>query len=245
MTMKRITYWLTVLLVSAQGLAHAQDIALPTIKAGDSWTYRITTEKGANGWNQTRDDISVSRVTASAIYFTSKQSGSTQAPLELLAGRDWSRMRDVNGKETLVNRPLAFPLSTGKTWDLLYEERHPNKAHKLEKWDNKFTVIGYENVDVPAGKFKALKIESEGKWMADLEPTQTVVQGAQAGQSGATMISQVQRVAEATVSGRTYKAFWYVPEIKRWVKSVEEYYGTGGVRNERYTAELESFKLAD
>jgi hypothetical protein len=47
------------------------------------------------------------------------------------------------------------------------------------------------------------------------------------------------------VSGRTYKAFWYVPEVRRWVKSVEEYYGSGGVRNERYTAELESFKLMD
>jgi hypothetical protein len=36
-----------------------------------------------------------------------------------------------------------------------------------------------------------------------------------------------------------------VPEVKRWVKSVEEYYGSGGVRNERYTGELESFKLAE
>jgi hypothetical protein len=44
------------------------------------------------------------------------------------------------------------------------------------------------------------------------------------------------------VTGRTYKAFWYVPEIGRWVKSVEEYYGSNGVRNERYTAELESYK---
>ena len=50
---------------------------------------------------------------------------------------------------------------------------------------------------------------------------------------------------DRTVAGRTYKAFWYVPEVRRWVKSVEEYYGSGGVRNERYTDELESFQLAD
>lgn len=50
---------------------------------------------------------------------------------------------------------------------------------------------------------------------------------------------------EETVSGRTYKAFWYVPEVKRCVKSVEEYYAHGGVRSESYTSELESFKLAD
>jgi hypothetical protein len=28
-----------------------------------------------------------------------------------------------------------------------------------------------------------------------------------------------------------------------WVKSVEEYYGSGGVRTERYTGELESFRI--
>jgi hypothetical protein len=47
---------------------------------------------------------------------------------------------------------------------------------------------------------------------------------------------------ERSATGRTYKAFWYAPEVKRWVKSVEEYYGSGGVRNESYTTELESFK---
>jgi hypothetical protein len=36
-----------------------------------------------------------------------------------------------------------------------------------------------------------------------------------------------------------------VPEVKRWVKSVEEYYSSGGVRNERYAQELQSFKAGD
>jgi hypothetical protein len=45
-------------------------------------------------------------------------------------------------------------------------------------------------------------------------------------------------------TGRLYKAFWYVPEIGRWVKSDEEYYGSNGVRTQRFTSELESFKHA-
>ena len=45
-------------------------------------------------------------------------------------------------------------------------------------------------------------------------------------------------------SGRTYMAIWYVPEVKRWVKSMEEYYTPGGVRNERYVSELERFEVA-
>ena len=95
-----------------------------------------------------------------------------------------------------------------------------------------------------AGKFRALKIESEGHWEAQIAPGQSVVQGAQTGQGDATMVTQVQSIAERQVTGRLYKAFWYAPEVKRWVKSVEEYYSNGGVRNERYTQELESFKPA-
>jgi hypothetical protein len=100
-------------------------------------------------------------------------------------------------------------------------------------------------VEVPAGKFRALKIESEGHWEAEIAPSQSVVQGAQTGQSGATLVTQAQNIVERQATGRLYKAFWYAPEVKRWVKSVEEYYSNGGVRNERYSQELESFKPGD
>jgi hypothetical protein len=64
----------------------------------------------------------------------------------------------------------------------------------------------------------------------------------QAQQGDTTMVTHAQKTTTTQVTGRLYKAFWYVPEIGRWVKSVEEYYGSNGVRNERYTSELESFK---
>jgi len=223
--------------------ASSQSLDLPSIKAGDTWVYRNTTEKGATGWNQSRDEVTVSRVTSSSIYYSSKQSGSNQPTKELIAATDWSRMRDVNGKETVVNQPFSFPLSIGKTWEVQYTEQHPNKSHKYEKWFNKFIVIGFETIEVPAGKFKALKIEAEGRWTAELEPSQLVVQGAQSTQNNTTMVTKVEKTTADPVTGRTYKAFWYAPEAKRWVKSVEEYYSNGGVRNERYTGELESFKV--
>ena len=157
---------------------------------------------------------------------------------------DLSRTRDINGKETVVNRPLLFPLATGKTWEVQYVEQHPNKVHKSERWSHKFTVVGFETVEVPAGKFNALKVEAEGHWTAQLEPAHTVVQGAQSSADGTTMVTQAQNTRDEPVSGRTYKAFWYAPEVKRWVKSVEEYYSGSGVRTERYTGELESFKIA-
>jgi len=45
-------------------------------------------------------------------------------------------------------------------------------------------------------------------------------------------------------TGRLYKAFWYVPEVKRWVRSIEEDCSSTGVRNARYTMELETFQGA-
>jgi len=242
--MKIVFVGLIVASISSNCLAE-ESIDLPSVKAGDTWTYRNTTERGPTGWNQIHDEITVARVTSSNIYYTSKQSGSTQPPREIIVGADWSRMRDVNGKETVVNQPLLFPLSPGETWEVTFTEQHPNKNHKLERWDNKFTAVNFEMVEVPAGKFNALKIEAEGRWAAEMEPTLKIAQGSQFTSNDTTMVTRVQRPTANTVTGRIYKAFWYVPEVKRWVKSVEEYYGNGGVRNERYMAELESFKLTD
>ena len=234
---------LSALLMGASVSVGAQNINAPMVKAGDTWTYKSTTEKGTTGWNQTRDETTVSRVTSSTIYYTVKASGSTQPEKELFAGVDWSRSRDVNGKETVVNRPLSFPLTSGKTWEIRYTEQQPNKEHRSEELDTKYTVVGYEAVEVPAGKFNALKIEAEGHWTAVVEPSQSVVQGAQSSAAGVSMVTQTQKTTDRTASGRTYKAFWYVPEVRRWVKSVEEYYGSNGVRNEKHSGELESFSL--
>jgi hypothetical protein len=217
----------------------------PPLKPGDSWSYRSTTERGRAGWNQTHEDFTVTRVTGGTIFMSSKTSGSTQPPREFITGGDWSRVRDVNGKQTVVNRPFAFPLQQGKTWDIAYTEQNPNKQHKSETYETHYTVVGYETVEVPAGKFRAVKIEGNGEWHAEIAPQQTVVQGVQSAQGQTAMVTQASNTTERTASGRLYKAFWYVPEVKRWVKSVEEYYSSGGERNERYTSELESYKTAD
>jgi hypothetical protein len=231
--------WLSLALC---GSAAAQTLERPRVLPGDSWIYRYTEEKAPSGWSQTRDELTVTRVTASSIYFTVRPAGSTLPPKELLSGSDWSRIRDVNGKETVVAQPLAFPLAPGKTWTLTYTEQNPDKAFSTETFDNKFNVVGYEDIEVPAGKYHALKIEAEGHWSGQLATSQSVVQQAQVHAGGTTMSTDVERTTPRDVSGRLYKAFWYAPEVKRWVKSIEEDYSTGGVRHVRRTMELESFK---
>jgi len=225
-------------------LAAAQSAGSPSIKSGDEWTYQDTVESGAAGWKQTRDTVTVVRTTSSSIYYTVQASGAPTAPREVVVGPDWSRIRNVDGKETTVNRPLAFPLAEGKSWNVAYTEHNPNKIHTLEQWDNHFKVVGYETVEVPAGKFNAIKIEAEGQWVAEMAPANSVVQMANVTNGGTSMVTQTHRTTPVQTSGRLYKAFWYVPEVGRWVKSVEEYYSSADVRNQRFSSELESFKLS-
>ncbi|RKP46941.1 hypothetical protein [Trinickia fusca] len=223
-------------------MAMAQSIAAPTLREGDSWTYVNTEERGASGWHQTHDEVAVQRVTDSHVYFFAKQAGSMQSGNEIIAGSDWSRIRELNGTDVVVNRPLAFPLEIGKSWVVQFTEPHPNAKISSATWTTKYKIIGYEDVQVPAGKFHALKIEAEGDWRAQVAPSNTVVQTAQAAPDASTLVTQTQRSIPETTAGHTYKAFWYVPEVGRWVKSVEEIYSSNGTRSERSTAELESYK---
>lgn len=69
----------------------AQTVEQPVVKAGDTWLYRLTTEKAPNGWVQTRDEFTVERVTSSAIYFNVKHVGSTQPSNEVFMNRAGNR----------------------------------------------------------------------------------------------------------------------------------------------------------
>ncbi|MFK4444764.1 hypothetical protein ABH944_004733 [Caballeronia udeis] len=195
--MKTIRTLLLLISSAVPLVAHAQSTSAPKLSPGDTWTYVDTVEAAPNGWRQTHNEIVVLRTTSDHVYFETKQAGTTQAPIEVVEGADWSRSRNVNGTETTVNRPLFFPLSIGKTWDLKYTEAHPNARHASESFDTHFKVVGPESVEVPAGKFEAIKIEAEGQWTAETAPMQSATTGALATQSGTTVVVQSKRHLKA------------------------------------------------
>ena len=226
------------------GSAYAQSVEAPALKAGDSWVYVDTVETGPQGWSRKNETVTVERLQGDTMLISNKQEGSTQPPVEHLVGIDWSRSRDINGKQQVVNRPLVFPLKPGKTWRVEYTEANPNRQHTSETFGSDFTVVGWEDVQVPAGSFKAIKIEAQGQWSAMVAPSVSSDARGHVDANGAVSVSQSQVTRPHAASGRLYKAFWYVPEQKRFVKSVEEYYDSKGVRSSRYTEELQSSKLA-
>jgi hypothetical protein len=221
----------------------AQSADAPNVKANDAWTFRVTTEKGQQ-FERHDVDSKVERVSRDAILVDVSPTGSTTPPVAEMFGTDWSRAHENAGKAVVVEKPFQFPLIEGKSWDVSYTVANPNPMYSTETWTSHYVVVGWEDVEVPAGKFRALKVEAEGTWggMTTGASASSNRSVGTAG-SGATTSTTVAEPPHQT-SGRMYRAFWYVPSVKRAVKSVIEEYSSKGVRSYRQTTELESVKLA-
>ncbi len=222
--------------------AQSSVVDQPRVPPDDSWTYEITNEAGGR-WSQITQQITVSRTEPDAIAIDISRAGSPMPPMSALFGADWSRVRSVNGLSTTVNRPLDFPLRVGKAWTVGYTEQNPNRQHSSETFRTPYRVTGWEQVTVPAGTFRAIKIEADGEWTAVTAPSVSAVSGGRVDAGGSASVAQTVRTMPTTATGRTYKAFWYVPSVKRWVKSEEDYYSSGGVQSSSEKSELMSFKV--
>jgi hypothetical protein len=223
--------------------ANAQDLKLPKFTPEDSWVYHEAVLKG--GKTETNDtEISVVRSDDQDLLVSIKAVGSARSPVEVMLKPDWANFRGLNGVETVVNRPLAFPLALGKTWSVNYVENNPNPRVVREAIDITYKVVGWEDLTTPAGAFKALKIEGKGNWVADSAArvqTNSVLakQGPALAQSSQNVVQGPQRA-----TGRIYRVVWYVPEVKRWVKSRYELLSSTGQVASSEEAELSAFHVA-
>ena len=94
----------------------------------------------------------------------------------------------------LRKKILNFPLTLGKQWrdSVQYDAQQQMNRYAVEIPET-FRVLGWEEVQVPAGKFKAIKLEykCESKW-----------------RSGMGWITDFESTAW----------YWYSPEVKNFVK---------------------------
>jgi len=222
---------------------HAESVDAPHLRAGDAWTYRVTTEKGQQ-FERHDIDSKVERISDTAMYIDMAPTGATTPPTEELVGTDWSHSRETGGKPVVVEKPFTFPLKEGKSWDVTYSANNPNPMYSTETWTAHYVVVGWEDIEVPAGKFHALKVEAEGTWsgMTTGMSSSSNRSVGTAGNGATSTLSVAQPPHQA--SGRIYRAYWYVPSAKRAVKSVIEEYSSKGVRGYRQTTEMETVKVS-
>ena len=233
--------------VLAASAARAADTAVgpPALKAGDNWVIKETIENAAaKTWAERRQTYTIERVGSANVLLGVKLENSPAPAEEHLIGPDWSILKNFNGEQVTTAKPLSFPLTVGKSWTIEFTDPTPAGRVKSTHYRDTYTVIGWEDVEVPAGKFHALKIEDNGTWKAELAPAAGVASQAATTQGGSTIVMHSQAAAAGTIFGQNYKALYYVPELKHFAKTVEETFNGQNVRTRRVTNELELFKPA-
>jgi hypothetical protein len=145
----------------------------PVWKVGDKWTYK--TDTGIEWTNETIGD-------EKDLFIIAR---SDKRPGKLILYYDKKEMSCVkaikDGKEDKEERERLkrfynFPLFSGKKWTSRYSFYNP--AYRM---DNdilaEYSVIGVEDAEIPAGKFKAFKVMVKLN-ITELRPPQRQLSGA-------------------------------------------------------------------
>jgi hypothetical protein len=133
-------------------------VAAPALKAGDTWTYR-----GVDNYSKRVTGTWTREVTAAApggIRVVTRDGGEAtealfRAPGEMTSGVLGDRARGTMEPALQVT---PFPLAEGKSWTQKVVRTDPATGDRREMLVTG-RVRGWETVKVPAGEFKALKVE--------------------------------------------------------------------------------------
>jgi len=202
---------LAALLFAVPLLAAAQ-VPRPDVKVGDSWTYRRMDYDA----NQPRGIYTMRVVFAErGVIQVVSLYGKKEREVDTTYTADWNAVNTLGRVFNPHTGWFKFPLQVGDTYKASYEIIRTNKQVHGRN-ERLVKVVGWEELQVPAGKFRALKIVSEGRY------TRTDVSG----------------------SGTSRNVIWYVPEVKRWVKITLESRPTTGRGAGEFTGEeLVGYKI--
>ena len=230
---------------SAQALAaDLKSTPAPSFKVGDTWVFDQTIEKGQTGFSQVRIDLAIERLNDSTMMVGIKRDGAPTAFEDHVVGKDWSLREVIDGQETATTRPFTFPMSVGDSWTIDYTDSIRRGAQTSLHVHQTYKVVGWEDVTVPAGTYRALKIEANGVDNGTIQTPAAAVGGAVAGAGGATTIMHTQRGGQSVLTRKSYDEIYYVPELNSQVKSVEEQYNSEDVRVSRQTRVMVAYKKA-
>jgi hypothetical protein len=186
----------------------------PEVKAGDRWTYNSMDYWG-NRVTATRESV-VSIANDKIIQTVVTEAGKPET--------DESFTPEWNGVSTTLatfypeSGALRFPLRVGGKHNVTFEMAFGPQRNWRARHDRTVEVVGWEEVTVPAGKFRALKIVAGGSF---------------------------QRL-DTSIAGSVTWTYWYAPEVKRWVKiMIEDNIMTGFQRGpfNKFGAELVNYKV--
>ncbi len=191
--MRILKIMLSAIALVFSSLAYGQPVEKPNLKLGDRWIFK-TTDLFKNE-ELSRFEQRISAVSESVVNidqtttYSSKGANTGRVSKRTANPLTWTfqNSRIFEGKYVF----LAFPLEVGQTWtnDYAFKKNDGSEV----RFSSPVKVEGWEDIQVPAGKFRALKIVHSGFY--SIRGTQQFWQG---------------RAAETV---------WYVPEVKKFVRS--------------------------
>jgi hypothetical protein len=140
--------------------AVAQPVARPEFNVGDTWTY-VYTEGSRHGkphsyestWVHTVTRVTSDQYKTTLVVTPEGGESKTTNPSYTLNWNNLTWPPNPDGSRQEIKRE-KWPLDVGETYT--YEVP---AAAGVERW--RAHVVGWETVDVPAGSFRALKVERE------------------------------------------------------------------------------------
>ena len=129
---------------------------------GDWWTWYRTLRDGEGA--ERRNYLTSTVTFANADGFTLQHSDAQEPAYYDAAGNTFSQMQ---GQGRVVHDPLdelyRFPLQPGLSWTARSLER---RGSNIVEVDGRITVVGWEDVTTPAGRFRAMKVSkvSQRRW---------------------------------------------------------------------------------
>ncbi len=208
------------LLVAVSATAvHSQSIPQPKYNVGDLWTHRLTdgwTGKVKQETSQTVIGLSGEFIRVNnAVKTLNPQSGQLAAPTlnDSTERANYNFSHITNGK-TSTRIVFDWPLEVGKKWayDHSISRTSVLTTPVIFNYKTNAEVVSFEEVETPAGKFKAMKVVHKASWKESVNNEGTQV-----------------------------LTYWYAPQVKRYVKYTFETFTLDGLPGAKETTELLSY----
>jgi hypothetical protein len=178
---------------AATGADESAPVQKPDVKVGDHWRYKVSIHQ-TNVPTVVVFDSRVSFVGPNAIVAVETGSDGKESDSQFDADWGISSLGYVGQVFDPPARFFKFPLQVGAEYPYAYGLAAERGTQAQTKEEGTVKVTGWEDVTVPAGKFRALKLEAKGSF----------------------------RRLDNNFSGARRIVLWYVPEIKRTAKSTLE-----------------------
>jgi len=196
-------------------VCHAADpaaVARPQVKPGDSWSYRRMDYWSNKQTGALRETVTFAN---DKVIIAVGHRGDKEKEVDATYTAEWNFVSSPTGRVFNPDQGLfRFPMRPGDQHDWKYDMKDPTEGAFEVRFERHVKVIGWEDVKVPAGTFRALKVVSEGPF---------------------------QRV-DTPVAGNATETAWYAPEVKRFVKWTFENSTPRG-RNLWWGIELVEYKV--